>query len=278
MHDLLTTQQMEELLMVDRTTIYRMAKRGDLPAMRVGNQWRFPREEIEAWMARRSGAVFTQGAGIGTAERAPDAVDPAHAGGVADSAEMFPLECIQMIQDTYADLLNATILVTDSTGQPVTRVSNPSGLVDEILQAPEGRGYYRRFWSEMGSDPTLQSRFAEDALGLNWARGLVREGKAIKALAIVGAIAPETWPPDPDSIQKASYEAGIPENRLHPHIEAVNQLGTQARRRLLPYVQRIGEILSHILEERMEFVARMQRIAELTHYGATTRRQRGRER
>ena len=267
MHDLLTTQQMEDLLMVDRTTIYRMAKRGDLPAIRVGNQWRFPREEIDAWMAKRSGRALAGAPGVGSGKKHPTSRQAVQSGDESPPVEMFPLECVQMIQDTYADLMGATIIVTDPSGNPITRASNPAGLVDEVLQTPEGRAYYRQFWSEMGSDPTLQSRFVEDVLGLSWARGLVRDGKEIQALAIVGAVAPELWPPNPDAIQKACYETGVSENRLRPHFNEANRLDAQARRRLLPFVQRIGDILGHILEERMGFVARMQRIAELTHFG-----------
>ena len=47
MADLLTTNQVQTLLKVDRTTIYRMVEQGRLPAIRVGKQWRFSRPEIE---------------------------------------------------------------------------------------------------------------------------------------------------------------------------------------------------------------------------------------
>jgi len=33
-----------------RTKLYRMAQEGDIPASKVGNQWRFDREEIDQWM------------------------------------------------------------------------------------------------------------------------------------------------------------------------------------------------------------------------------------
>jgi excisionase family DNA binding protein len=47
MAELLTTNQVQDLLSVDRTTIYRMAQGGQLPAIRVGKQWRFDQAEIE---------------------------------------------------------------------------------------------------------------------------------------------------------------------------------------------------------------------------------------
>ena len=44
---LLTTKQVQEIFRVDRSTIYRMAEDGRLPAVKVGRQWRFPSERVE---------------------------------------------------------------------------------------------------------------------------------------------------------------------------------------------------------------------------------------
>ena len=48
--DLLTTRQLQELLQVDRVTIYRMLSDGRLTGFKVGGQWRFSRHEIEKWL------------------------------------------------------------------------------------------------------------------------------------------------------------------------------------------------------------------------------------
>ena len=48
--ELLTTRKMQELLQLDRSTIYRMAESGQLPAIKVGKQWRFPASEVEKWL------------------------------------------------------------------------------------------------------------------------------------------------------------------------------------------------------------------------------------
>ena len=38
---------------VNRTTVYRLAKQGRLPAFKVGNQWRFSEVRLEQWIADR---------------------------------------------------------------------------------------------------------------------------------------------------------------------------------------------------------------------------------
>ena len=42
----LTTQDVQALLHVDKSTVYRMAEDGRLPGVKVGRQWRFPADQI----------------------------------------------------------------------------------------------------------------------------------------------------------------------------------------------------------------------------------------
>ena len=44
--DLLTLEELAVFLKVSRDTVYRMAQRGKIPAVKVGNQWRFTRSEV----------------------------------------------------------------------------------------------------------------------------------------------------------------------------------------------------------------------------------------
>ena len=49
---LLTTEQVARYLKVDKFTVYRLVSRKKIPAFRVGNQWRFKQEMIEAWLLK----------------------------------------------------------------------------------------------------------------------------------------------------------------------------------------------------------------------------------
>ncbi|NLW49431.1 MAG: helix-turn-helix domain-containing protein [Candidatus Brocadiaceae bacterium] len=48
--DILTIQDAAELLVVDPKTIYRLAERGELPAFKVGRQWRMRKRDLDAWI------------------------------------------------------------------------------------------------------------------------------------------------------------------------------------------------------------------------------------
>lgn len=54
MEKALTVMDVAKLLSLSPITIYRLAKKGEIPAVRVGRCWRFTREAIEKWLAGRT--------------------------------------------------------------------------------------------------------------------------------------------------------------------------------------------------------------------------------
>ena len=48
----LTIPEVSEYLRVSRQTIYRMLRRGDIPAFRIGGDWRFNIEDLGHWIER----------------------------------------------------------------------------------------------------------------------------------------------------------------------------------------------------------------------------------
>ena len=58
-YDILTIPDVANLLRVAEKTVYGLAQKGDLPAFKVGGQWRFRRTAIDSWIE-----VKTQTAGV----------------------------------------------------------------------------------------------------------------------------------------------------------------------------------------------------------------------
>jgi excisionase family DNA binding protein len=54
MNEVLTVEEVADLLKVHRTTVYRMLKSGELPAFKIGSDWRFNRVRIEEWLKSRT--------------------------------------------------------------------------------------------------------------------------------------------------------------------------------------------------------------------------------
>lgn len=51
---LLTVKDVAEYLQLDEHTVYRMARKGEIPAYKVAGQWRFKRELIEKWLETKT--------------------------------------------------------------------------------------------------------------------------------------------------------------------------------------------------------------------------------
>jgi excisionase family DNA binding protein len=49
--DVLTVEQLAELLQVDEKTVRSLAAKGELPGRKLGRHWRFSRQAVLAWLA-----------------------------------------------------------------------------------------------------------------------------------------------------------------------------------------------------------------------------------
>jgi excisionase family DNA binding protein len=259
MVDLLTTAQVQDLLQVDRTTIYRMIEDGRLPAIRVGKQWRFPKADLNRWLQTQGSAPATEAARPAAAAPARGLVEP------VALAQTLPLACSQLLQDTFAEMLGCMLVITDMQGQPVTQVSNPSGLFVAATQHTSG-GWAGcvHTWQQLAGNLSLEPKFATSELGLLCARALIRQGSELKGLVIAGCIAPDNWPPSDAQLAVMAEQLGADLAELEANCDAVHHLDAAQREQVLRFLQRIADVFSHIAEDRSLVYGRLQTIARLT--------------
>jgi excisionase family DNA binding protein len=250
MTDLLTTRQLQEILKVDRTTIYRMIEQKRLPAVKIGNQWRFPRQAIEELLASPL---------VTSAQQANTARDQG-----THPASILPLECVQLIQDAFAEALGVMAIVTDMQGTPVTYVSNPCGLCSALQKAPSVRQACSQSWLRIATNPCIEAQFAPCHLGLLCTRGLVRFGNQLQAIAVLGGVAPQTWPPSEEEIETLAEELTVDATEVKAHIQEVFRLDAEEQHAALTFVQRIADIIAHVGNERSSLLNRLRNIAELS--------------
>jgi len=55
---LMNTGEVAKYLRVSRSLIYRMAREGQIPALKVGRKWLFRKETIEQWLAEREDVLI----------------------------------------------------------------------------------------------------------------------------------------------------------------------------------------------------------------------------
>ena len=55
--EILTVMDVARFLRVPKSTVYKLARLGELPASKIGKHWRFLRRDIHEWMHSRSQAA-----------------------------------------------------------------------------------------------------------------------------------------------------------------------------------------------------------------------------
>ncbi len=217
----LTARDVQELIRVDRSTIYRMAESGRLPAIKVGRQWRFPADAIEE---------FLEGSGNGT----QSATRPSQA---------------QDVADLFADLYGVMVIVTDITGNPVTEVSNPCGYYSAVSNEAAALDRCIAEWNALGGQYDFEPRLRPSHLGFLCTRAFIRIGNELSGMVISGGIAPQEWPPAPEQIEAIALESRVPLPVVEQSIHDVHRVDPEDQERFLAAIPVLARHLSTIATE-----------------------------
>lgn len=52
--EILTVKQVAQYLQMDEHTVYRLARSGEIPSIKISGQWRFMKELIDKWIMETS--------------------------------------------------------------------------------------------------------------------------------------------------------------------------------------------------------------------------------
>lgn len=95
---------------------------------------------------------------------------------------------------------------------------------------------------------------------------MVRVGTELQGMVVAGCVAPEYWPPENEKVDEIASELGTEKKVLTPHLDKVYTLTSDQRVQVLKQLQRIANIVAHIVEERRSFVSRLEAISNLTTF------------
>lgn len=243
----LTTRDLQDLIRVDKSTIYRMAEDGRLPAVKVGRQWRFPADEV------RSALGLVAGSSVG---------EPAPA--------VIATPALQALVEFAGQALGTMVMVTDMAGRPLTSVANPCGMFNAIGDAPDVVDRCVAGWRDYGAHPELVPRWKPSLFGFLCARAFVRSGDRLVGMLIVGGIAPTEWPPSEAEAAAIAGRLGVPEDVIANSSPAVHDLDLDRRQQVLELLPPLAVAVSRMVEQRTRLVSTLEGIAELA--GAATER------
>lgn len=248
MSDMLTSTDLEELLQVDRSTIYRMADSGRLPAVKVGRQWRFPRGAVERWLSAQVKPELP----VESVEGEPALEDS------------WPVECLQLMLNAFADLLEVMLVMTDMQGDPITPVSNPQAFFQLLHGTEAGVDLCHDTWRELGQMPSMEPRWVPTFADLLCARAFVRIGDKLEAMVIAFGVAPPGWRLTAETETDIAEELELELEDIREVFSALEPVSPARLDEILGTLQRIGDILTHIGGERRSLIGRLNEIARLS--------------
>ena len=61
--EIMTLEETAKYLKIGKSTLYKMAREGKIPAVKIANQWRFRKDEIDEWWkkVRNKEALINKG-------------------------------------------------------------------------------------------------------------------------------------------------------------------------------------------------------------------------
>jgi excisionase family DNA binding protein len=250
---LLTARQLQDLLQVDRITIYRMLNDGRLQGFKVGGQWRFSRQAIERWLQEQQASLD-----IPESPKKADDLQP--------SPEALPLSCIRAIQDIFAEALGVAIVTTTLDGTPITPVAHSCEFCNLILDTQAGQQRCIASWRAAATEREEIPLLATCHAGLHCACGRIEvQGQFVAATHAGQFLA---GPPDGTvwsaGITELSAATGVGRSRLQRALASVAVLDEDRRQQVPRLLHRVTATFSEIGEERLNLLGRLQRIAEIS--------------
>ncbi|MCL0073089.1 helix-turn-helix domain-containing protein [Dehalococcoidia bacterium] len=53
MEELFTLEELARYLKISKPTLYKMVEKGKIPALKIANQWRFKKDDINGWLEKQ---------------------------------------------------------------------------------------------------------------------------------------------------------------------------------------------------------------------------------
>jgi excisionase family DNA binding protein len=250
MSTFLTSQEMQDLISVDRSTVYRMAEDGRLPGVKVGRQWRFPADRVAAQLGLAVGVVENSAA-------------PTHADDTVDGfGSLLRPDDAQSIADLIGELFGVMAVITDMEGRPVTAVANPCGYYEAIADQPHAVAACLSQWRLFADEPHVAPRWVRTHLGFLCARTFVWVDLKPVGMIVVGGVTPPSWPPPPALVESIADEIGIPANSLITRVGETWDLDVPEQRRVLRLLPQMGDLVSQLVTSHRHLVdCREQHVA-----------------
>jgi len=247
MAELLTTKQLQDLLKIDRVTVYRMLTDGRLRGVKIGNQWRFPQSEIDRLFGESPSDVHSQG------ESGEPLTD-------------FPSECVSKVQDIFAGILGIGAVTVTLQGELLTEVTFCNPFCRMMIASPSGKKACQESWRKMTQKTGKQPPFMTCHAGLNYMRAPIVFNEKPTAWLIAGQFVVQSAErsQDENRIRSLAEKHGLLANELSAAAAKIPVLRQTQLTQVQEWTPKVAATVQSILCERSSFMDRLQQISELS--------------
>lgn len=251
MPELLTAREVQEILKVDRITVYRMLKDGRLRGIKIGNQWRFQAGEIQRLLGEDTNNEISN-------EDVPSLLD-------------FPFDCVTRLQEIYAGILGIGAVTVNLKGAPLTKPTVSNEFCRLILASESGSKACQKSWCRVTSRTVSQNAFHVCHAGLCYFRSPIVINQRLAAWAVSGQFyaAGAHHNHKEVRLQRLAHDHAIPLDQLRAAEQSIPVLKKQQQEKVKEWTPRVAEMVQSFICERSELVDRLQRIAQLSSITTT---------
>jgi len=246
METYLTTKQVQDLFKIDRITVYRMLQDGRLKGVKIGNQWRFPQREVDRLLT--------------------GAVPEIEVESETESESIFPIHCVQTIQDLFTSVSRCTSLTVDNQGEMVTEISQPGPFCQLLLSTEKGKEICKASWKSMAEQINTRSEIFTSHAGLKFFGSVIISQNKKQGAFLSGEFyfADDDEIKTEEQVREIARKCGLPEQDLIDAAHQVRRLTKQEQEHLALQPAAAANAVESILNERGSFMQRLQQIANLT--------------
>lgn len=246
MSDFLTTKQIQELLQVDRTTVYRMLSDGRLSGIKIGNRWRFLKTKLDDLLADPPPTPETE---------------------PTISFDVLPKTCLQGMQAVSAEAIGVGAIITDTTGKPLTQMSNPCRFCQLIFASKKGQAACLANYAQLAhqAGPTFAQTTCH--AGLQCLGGEIKINGVKTAVFITGQYQSATHVNQAHRVPQLAHAYDLDVDDLRQAAAEIPTFDQTQQEKIAAWLPKLTQTLSEIGQERAELLGRLQRIAAMSAVG-----------
>ena len=244
MENFLTTKQVQDLFKIDRITVYRMLGDGRLKGVKIGNQWRFPQREVEKLLS----------------------VETFDLPVVNESDSVFPIHCVQTIQDLFTSVSNCSAVIIDQKGEKVTQISQPGPICKLLLSTEKGREICDATWQKIAEQAKGREQLFTCHAGLKYYGSVIQAQNIKQGVFLAGEFYLDSVDAEAEKeiLRETARLCGIDEQEMMNAYQKVPHLSQAEQLHLSAQPAAAANAVESILNERSAFMERLQQIASLT--------------